>query len=397
MKVSVNKVWLDSFAELQKFSTFVVERCAACDLSADDQALLASPEARLILGLYATGSSDIGKIQSYAASRYFFEACLTDRFLGDVHLVSWLAQNDQKMSAALARICQHPPEVSRSSFDHVQEAIALLNLDNTTLALSQKYYDRAQGEIQRDGYCVIPDLFDADYCAEVRKNILAIAQREESAGKSYRYGIENRFQRIYNIITKGQEFSDFLSHPIVKIIMDDMFERPTLHDKYYVTSWHANIIPPNGESQKLHVDAAVPEPLPPWIVRANINFILEDYWEHNGATLCVPGSHLWHRKPGPDDQQLIARSVKPIEAKAGSIAVWHGHLWHQSGHNRSSNPRVALLAGFASSFLMEMVLEENHFRVMSEEFAATLSPDLYRLFGWHHGIKAGAKLGAGAL
>lgn len=167
--------------------------------------------------------------------------------------------------------------------------------------------------------------------------------------------------------------------------MDYLFERDTLHDRYYLTSYHANILNPGAEAQILHVDAAVPEPLPHWIVRANSNILLQDYTSENGATEIVPGSHLFNRKPTSEDIKKFP--LCSIEAKKGSLVVWHGHLWHRSGENRSKFPRAALLATFCASHFREMCLEENPYLNYSPLTIESLSSEIKNIMGWNHGAK----------
>ena len=173
--------------------------------------------------------------------------------------------------------------------------------------------------------------------------------------------------------------------------MNDLFDRDTLHDKYTLSSWHGNIIPPGGEEQKFHLDSSVPLPLPPWIIRANINFILEDYNNSNGATMCVPGSHKFLQKPTQSDEIKYENKLKKMIAPKGSMVIWSGHLWHKSGENKTKNERVALLACFAASHLIEMALEENHSLVIDSSNLKYFSEDLKKLLLFSHGIKKGAK------
>ena len=134
----------------------------------------------------------------------------------------------------------------------------------------------------------------------------------------------------------------------------------------------------------MHVDAAVPEPLPPWIIRLNVNFITQDYTKKNGATLCVPGSHKFLKFP--NDRNLKNHNLVALEAPKNSIIFWHGHLWHQSGTNNSNNDRIALLGCFASSFLRELSMEENPYLSLYK-FKNNFSDKLKEIIGWSHGVK----------
>ena len=259
------------------------------------------------------------------------------------------------------------------------------------LYLMKKWDLSKKNFYDKNGYVVIPDVMSSSECDDYRDTILKIANDETVKGDAYFYGFNNKFQRIYNLVNKSQKLGKLLTLPIVSSIMNDLFDRNTLHDKYTLSSWHGNIIPPKGEEQKFHLDSSVPLPLPPWIIRANINFIVEDYNENNGATICVPGSHKFLRKPTESDEIKYGNKLKKMVAPKGSMVIWSGHLWHKSGENKTNNGRVALLACFAASHLIEMALEENHSLVIDSDNLRYFSEDLKKLLLFDHGIKKGAK------
>jgi ectoine hydroxylase-related dioxygenase (phytanoyl-CoA dioxygenase family) len=145
---------------------------------------------------------------------------------------------------------------------------------------------------------------------------------------------------------------------------------------------------PGALEQILHVDASVPDPLPPWKIRLNINFLLDDFTETNGATLVVPGSHLYLRKPTRKDAQLC--QFRKLLAPKGSMVIWNGHLWHKSGSNFSQTSRSALLACFSASFMREIAVEENYLEVMDRRHLEASSEILKELVGFNHGRKLGA-------
>lgn len=238
-------------------------------------------------------------------------------------------------------------------------------------------------KLDRDGYLVIPNVLPNDVVSDLRKLVIYNSEHERKNNTAYLYGIN--CQRIYNLIGKSEALGMTIAHPIISEIMDYMFDRPTLHDKYYLSSWHANIIGQGAAAGMLHLDAAVPAPIPPWIIRSNICFMLDDFTEENGATLCLPGSHKFCEIPSRyiEDEELT-----PMIGKAGSLAIWHGHLWHKSGSNNTNKERIGLLGCFVNSVLREMSLEENHFRIIED--MESLSDDLKVLIGYDHGIKKGA-------
>ena len=54
------------------------------------------------------------------------------------------------------------------------------------------------------------------------------------------------------------------------------------------------------------------------------SILSEDYTSENGATLCVPGTHKWLRKPTKEDIEQTADQLATLSAPKGSIVIWHG-------------------------------------------------------------------------
>lgn len=83
---------------------------------------------------------------------------------------------------------------------------------------------------------------------------------------------------------------------------------------------------PGGEDLALHADSfRVPDPLPALPVIGNVTWALTDYTKENGALAVVPGSH--RRLRHPLENEGISERVA-VEAKAGSLIVFGGQLWH---------------------------------------------------------------------
>ena len=74
----------------------------------------------------------------------------------------------------------------------------------------------------------------------------------------------------------------------------------------------------------LHSDVNLPTPLPESPFMATACWILDDV----NDLYVIPGSHRFGHNPGtagavaPDLPEIV------LSVKAGSLAVWHGHLWY---------------------------------------------------------------------
>lgn len=241
--------------------------------------------------------------------------------------------------------------------------------------------------LKENGYAIIPNFYDPLTIDSIKDITYSLAKIQFESGNAYTYGTNKNLQRIYNLISKHDIYWNLLLDKRVESILEYFFNRNTLHDKYYLSSYQANILYPGADKQILHTDLSMPEPLPPWPVRLNINLTIDEFTIFNGSTLVVPGSHHWLKKPNPLSEDL---SLIPLTVPRGSLVVWTGHIWHQSGSNTTDKPRAALLACFAASYLRELAVEENFLAVNSIDTLNRMPRELKTLIGKFHGIKKGA-------
>ena len=129
-------------------------------------------------------------------------------------------------------------------------------------------------------------------------------------------------------------------------------------------------------AQPLHMDDGFyPWPRPRPAISAATVFAIDDFTENNGATVAIPGSHLWgeDRVPRPEDQRI--KAVMP----AGSCILFLGKLWHGGGENCSGSDRLALTAQYCEPWACT---QENYFLSVSRETAAAVSENIRRLLGY---------------
>ena len=99
----------------------------------------------------------------------------------------------------------------------------------------------------------------------------------------------------------------------------------------------------------LHNDSrGVPAPLPPYSQFASATWALTDYTLEKGALGYLPGSHKLCRQPTPDE---ALDKVVPVEARAGSLIVWHGNTWHAPFPRTAPGLRVSMLLYFCREYM----------------------------------------------
>ena len=77
-------------------------------------------------------------------------------------------------------------------------------------------------------------------------------------------------------------------------------------------------------------------------------WLLDDFTSESGATRVVPGTHHLLTQPPKSFADPASRhpDQRIIVAKAGSVLVFNGHLWHSGTANKSSRPRRVLQCSF---------------------------------------------------
>ena len=238
-----------------------------------------------------------------------------------------------------------------------------------------------------DGFLLLENFISPILCTHLKSIINSLSNSEINLGISHLY--DSHLQRVWNLISKDKIFREIIIDERILGIMNWIFDRDTLHRKFLLSSFQANIIGPGGKKQVLHIDTPVPDPVPSWPLKANTIWCLDEFTEYNGATIVVPGSHRFLRRPNLSDDQSIENQVTII-CPSGSILITHGALWHCSGENKSHSPRIALLGSFAASYTREISSEEDYSKVIPSYLLPELNGELINILGLDLGIKPGA-------
>jgi ectoine hydroxylase-related dioxygenase (phytanoyl-CoA dioxygenase family) len=234
----------------------------------------------------------------------------------------------------------------------------------------------AKAQLKDEGWCVLPGVLDAARTREVLDRLWAAAAEFERRGEAtYMPALDPNASnvRVFYLLELDAVFRELIQHPLAVEMV-----REVVGPDFLISNFTANIARPGSKSMALHSDQSlvVPEPwVWPWAV--NIIWCLTDVYFENGATLFIPGSHKWQsRADMPTDAD---KRLKPFEAKAGSIVVMEGRMWHTSGANITHDQDRALMFGYYTTpFLRPQV---NWNAALSAETQASLSPQMQEWLG----------------
>ncbi|ONI76185.1 hypothetical protein ALI144C_36540 [Actinosynnema sp. ALI-1.44] len=239
---------------------------------------------------------------------------------------------------------------------------------------------RAVSDLTRHGYCLLTCPISDDEFRKLRNRLSTVMSSERENGTAFIYDGDN--QRVFSLLNKGIEFERIVANETVCGVMEHV-----LGYNFMLSSTHANVAGPSGPSMNLHADQTFARPpWPPYALVANSMWMLDDFTPDNGATRIVPGSHLFNRQPdyaaGEGDTETI-----PVCGPAGSVMVFDGRLWHQTGHNTTrSEYRRGILNYYCRGYVRQ---QQNFFAGLEPEVLDRATPTMRRLLGWENYLSLG--------
>lgn len=228
--------------------------------------------------------------------------------------------------------------------------------------------------LYEEGWAVIPDVLSKEESQAALNRLWKAKEASETRGdETYmpRLDPNSSNVRVFYLLELDKIFRDLISHPAALEMV-----RFVLGDNFLISNFTANIARPGSQSMALHSDQSIVVP-EPWTGTWALNVIwcLTDVYGDNGATLFIPGSNKYQKRT--DIPKNANKLLRPFEAKAGSMILMDGRVWHTSGSNITKDQDRALLFGYyTTSFLRQQV---NWTAKLPRELQDTLSDEMK---GW---------------
>jgi ectoine hydroxylase-related dioxygenase (phytanoyl-CoA dioxygenase family) len=240
--------------------------------------------------------------------------------------------------------------------------------------------DQAASDIEERGYCLLKCPIPDKEFRRLRARLDEVMHAERADGTAFIYDNDN--QRVFSLLNKGTEFEAVVQNPAVLEIMERV-----LGYNFMLSSTHANVAGPGGASMYLHADQTFCRaPWPDYPLVANSCWMLDDFTPENGATRIVPGSHRMGRQPDYAAGEGNVLAV-PVCAPAGSVMIFDGRLWHQTGENTTAGEyRRGVLNYYCRAYVRQ---QQNFFVGLSPQVLDRATPLMRRLLGWENYLSLG--------
>ena len=252
---------------------------------------------------------------------------------------------------------------------HISTGVERFLVENSELA---KHFD----DLEAHGFCVVEDVLTAVAVSGIREKLLT------AATESNRRGVPTHIPsldpndanvRVFNLLDLDPIFLELMERPEAI-----EFVKKLVGDDFIVSNFTANIARPGAKSMHAHSDLGIVFPGPwlkPWSM--NVLWCLDDVHQDNGATRYLPNSHkITYAKDVPHD---MLDNMRSFNAKAGSIIIMDGRLWHTSGENVTEKEERAIVFGYYSAAFLRPQVNWNV--LLAESTQRNLSSHTRRWLG----------------
>jgi ectoine hydroxylase-related dioxygenase (phytanoyl-CoA dioxygenase family) len=242
--------------------------------------------------------------------------------------------------------------------------------------------------LERDGGVIIENFLEHSLLTGLQQDLLPRIAERSTGRDSFSGGMTKRLGALFAhtrhcapVVTDPLFLpvaEHFLIHPHEVWAGD---ERHAFTPDVRIGATQAIQIGPGETAQPLHRDDTAfmwRHPTNGREGRLQIMLALSDFTAENGATLTVPGSHLWDDQTKPDSASAV-----PAEMKAGSALLWLGSLFHAGGANRTlDQTRTGVTIAIDVSTVRQ---EENMYLALDKAVVASYPEQIQRLLGWSAG------------
>ncbi|MSP83076.1 MAG: hypothetical protein EXQ94_09115 [Alphaproteobacteria bacterium] len=227
--------------------------------------------------------------------------------------------------------------------------------------------------IDRVGYAIVTNAIDATDIADLKRDLAPHLEASRTGESNFLGGKTKRFN---NLFMRAPTTRKMILHPLVLGAADHVLL--PFCSRYQVNYTGVYHLMPGETAQALHRDAFYYPFRNPGIVTVlGTVWAVTDFTAENGATVIVPGSHLWDEARQPRRSEAV-----PAAMPAGSVMLYTNTIIHGGGANTANEVRTGIGLNLSLGWLRQ---QENQFLTLPPEQAKTLPDALQRLIGYDFG------------
>jgi ectoine hydroxylase-related dioxygenase (phytanoyl-CoA dioxygenase family) len=243
--------------------------------------------------------------------------------------------------------------------------------------------DKVVEVLRRDGGVIVADMLEPAVLDRFNADLEPFLGRVPFGEKGFTGA---RTRRCAALFAKSMASADLLMQPhfvgaCEQILADDYSYphasgRTTVKTTLQVSVTQAIQIWPGQGAQPLHRDDYLHHRRHPGPdSQVQVLYAATDFTAQNGATLVVPGSHLWDDTRVPRLDEAV-----PAVMSRGSGLIYLGSTYHGGGQNRTANDlRTAVIISLARGYLRQ---EENQYLVVPLDIVRRYPPRVQQLLGY---------------
>ncbi|CAF0866899.1 unnamed protein product [Adineta steineri] len=204
-------------------------------------------------------------------------------------------------------------------------------------ATSEKAEDKILESLRRDGVAIVTGMFSKDHIDQVIKD-LAPHFNSDVIDKSGFF--PSTTQRATGLFGISRACIDIAMHPLFLSVANRLLtstytfyvgsEKKIASSKPIISSTVGFRVNPRGKQQGLHRDCSDyhSRPCDRPVMIGCVTALTRTH-KNNGATIVIPGSHLWE----DEDRIPLVEEAVPAELEPGDATIFVGNLYHAGGAN----------------------------------------------------------------
>ena len=204
----------------------------------------------------------------------------------------------------------------------LHDHLAKRTVGNPDIPHKLKYLDveKRIGEVEENGYTVFENAITNSFVDELNDDLDRL------------FAENRRGQVAAMLLTRGPLWEEVAMHPQIHAVAQHL-----LGADCNLGQSIAFRKPQGADTHQMHNDP--PHPYTGELC-CNVTTVwaLSDFDEDAGPTIVVPGSHKQNRPPAHDANSRAIKLTMP----RGSVAMWHGSLWHGAAIRERDGERTSL-------------------------------------------------------